>query len=269
MSDNYIIATDLDRTLLPNGKQPYDNSMYLFRKFIESHKPMLIFVTGRNLKEVKSAIVKYDTPIPDYIVAEVGTKIYKKLREDKNWPEYITNITKNWDINKFKKSLMSIGSLRLQERSHQNALKLSYYLDDTSDSDRIMQLIKKIIKSISLDVEIIYSVDETNNLGLIDLLPKKATKLGALEYIRRQKKLTKKDIYYCGDSGNDILPLTNGYNAILVRNAINDVKKTVKAICQKKGYRLYIAKGYKKLNGYYVSGILEGLIKMGVLDSVS
>jgi len=123
------------------------------------------------------------------------------------------------------------------------------------------------MKSISKDTSVIFSIDETNNIGLLDIIPKNATKLSALEYIRKNNGYKKEDIVYCGDSGNDILPLTFGYKSILVRNAINEVKKAVKSICFEKNCTdaLYIAKGYGKLNGNYVSGIIEGLIRLNLV----
>ena len=105
-------------------------------------------------------------------------------------------------------------------------------------------------------------------MGLLDILPRHATKIEALEYLRRRIELKKEDIIYCGDSGNDILPLTFGYKSILVRNAIDEVKNAVEEISIEKDIVdiLYIAKGYKKLNEYYVSRIIEGLIKFNIIS---
>ena len=115
---------------------------------------------------------------------------------------------------------------------------------------------------------ILYSIDETRDIGLLDILPKYSTKITALEYLRKKLGLEKEEIIYCGDSGNDILPLTFGYRSILVRNSIDEVKNTVKRSLEQKGIsdRLYIAKGCQRLNGYYVSGIIEGLINFGIIQ---
>jgi hydroxymethylpyrimidine pyrophosphatase-like HAD family hydrolase len=45
----FVIATDLDRTLIPNGNQPYDKSMERFSKIVQDYDCPLIYVTGRDL----------------------------------------------------------------------------------------------------------------------------------------------------------------------------------------------------------------------------
>ena len=278
----YVIATDLDRTLLPNGNQKYDGSMKIFNEIIKKEKLKLIYVTGRSLKLVEEAEREYHIALPDYLVAEVGTKIYSneknKLVENEEWTKIIDSVTPNWNTELFKDELSIVKGIRLQEKDKQNRFKLSYYIDDLRNSDKVVRGVTKIIKAgcaeestikaCCSEAAIVYSVDETYNIGLLDILPKFATKLTALEYLRKKLKLKKAEIVYCGDSGNDILPLTYGYKSILVRNAIVGVKNAVKEISIQKDIidYLYIAQGYKKLNGYYVSGIIEGLIKFNVIS---
>lgn len=268
----FILATDLDRTLFPNGKQEYDGSMTILKKIIGSEKIKLIFVTGRNIDGIEQGIEEFEAPFPDFAVAEVGTKIYKnqegKLIEDKRWLEKVNSLTKGWNIDEFKKTLQDLEELRMQEDCNQNEFKLSYYVDDPDKSDDVVKEVTRRIKDICNSATIVYSVDETHNIGLLDILPRSATKLSALEYLRSKLKMDKKDIVYSGDSGNDILPLTFGYRSIVVKNAIDDVKTTVKESCKQKNNldSLYIAQGLNKLNGYYVSGIIEGLLAFDLIS---
>jgi len=262
-----VIATDLDRTLLPNGNQEYDGSMNLFSGIVERKGLGLVYVTGRNLEEINDAVREYGIPPADYLVAEVGTRVYcgggGDYEEDTDWIDAVNSATKNWDVGLFQEELKAVEGLRLQEDFRQNRFKLSYYIDEPGNSDDIVKNVSETIAAICSDAEIIYSIDETKNLGLLDVLPKYATKTNALEYVREKMGAAKEDIIYCGDSGNDILPLTFGYKSILVRNAIDEVKKAVK----EKGIaeKLYIAQGGEKLNGYYVSGIIEGLVHFSVV----
>ena len=277
-----VIATDLDRTLLPNGKQAYDNSIPIFNDIIKREKLTLIYATGRNINQLNDAVKKYHLLMPDYFIAEVGTRLYtkkgNKLVEDKDWLKTIDTMTPNWNIDIFKQELSVINGLRLQEPENQNKFKLSYYIDDLSNAETIVRAVTKIIKAICpsddavkaccTESAIVYSVDELHNIGLLDILPRGATKLTTLEYLRKKLGLKKRQIIYCGDSGNDILPLTSGYRAIMVRNARAEVKKAVEELAIKNNNldNLYISKGYKKLNGYYVSGIIEGLINFNVVS---
>jgi sucrose-6F-phosphate phosphohydrolase len=267
-----LLATDLDRTLLPNGNFPYDNSMPLLKKILSENKNIkLAFVSGRHLALILDAIKKYDTPIPDYIVSDVGTTIYKnknnKFTREKSWDKFIKENTKNWNIDFFKEKLASIKGLRLQEEEKQNIFKLSYYIDNLSLSENIIKKVEDVIKEICgcEDALIVYSIDETTEQGLLDILPRIATKQKAIEYLRSILDVGMDDVLYCGDSGNDILPLTQGYNALMVRNTISSIRKEVKRISKEKNIsnKIYIAKGYKNLNGYYTSGVIEGLVKFG------
>ncbi|MGM5485322.1 MAG: HAD-IIB family hydrolase [Nanobdellota archaeon] len=268
----FVLATDLDRTLFPNGLQEYDESMSLFSQVIKKERPKLIYVTGRNIEQVKEGMKEFHAPMPDHLVLEVGTKVYNnvdgKFVEDEGWIDTIKSVTSNWNVNTFRQELSVIKSLRLQEEHNQNRFKLSYYLDDPDNSETIVREVTRIIKSICEDACIVYSEDETHGVGLLDILPKRATKVEGLEYLRRKLGFSMEDIVYSGDSGNDILPLTYGYRSILVRNAKEDVRNTVRNMMLEKNIldRLHLCKGYGRLNGHYVSGILEGLIHFALID---
>jgi len=269
-----ILATDLDRTLLPNGIQEYDGSMDLFRDIVEKENLKLIYVSGRNLDEINQAFTEYGISYAGYLVTEVGTKIYEKTDGgyslDEEWISKIDAGIEGWSIEEFKKRLMDVQDLRLQEPEHQNRFKLSYYLDEKGANQKI-EKVRETIKEECPGAELTYSVDETNDLGLLDIMPENANKVAALEYLREKFHASMDEVVYCGDSGNDLSALTHGYKSVLVRNAIPEVKEKVIEICEEKGIRdrLYICSGTGGLNGYYVSGILEGLLHFKVIDSIN
>ena len=79
---------------------------------------------------------------------------------------------------------------------------------------------------------------------------------------------TKEDVVFCGDSGNDIFPLTAGFSGVLVKNADDQLVENVKKVMnQNPDLKVYFAKGnFKGLNGYYTSGVIEGAYHFGVFD---
>lgn len=262
----YLIATDLDRTLFPNGNQEYDGSMERFREIISSEDVELAFVTGRHLALIREGMEEFNTPSPAYIIAEVGTRIYDKdYKEDTDWISYIEENTQNWALDTFKEALSGIEGLRLQEEDKQNRFKLSYYVDDLENLQ--LASVRESIQKVCEHANIIYSIDEAHGVGLIDILPQCVDKENALEFLRKKLSLSKEQVIYCGDSGNDLQPLTAGYKAILVRNAIDEVRDEVNRVATEKQItgNIYIAKGSDGFNGYYVSGIIEGLIHFGIL----
>ena len=113
-----------------------------------------------------------------------------------------------------------------------------------------------------------YSFDSQSGDGLLDFLPNSATKQTALEYIAEEFGEDKADVVFCGDSGNDVFPLTAGFSGVLVRNADDQLVANVKQASEKNpGLKLYFAKGdFKGLNGYYTSGVIEGAYHYGIFD---
>ena len=268
-----ILATDLDRTLIPNGKQKYDGSMDLFKKIIRKNNLKLVYITGRDIYLVKKAIKKHSLPIPDYVVGDVGASVFKfnkdveKTKTDKGWTNIIDKKTPGWDVKEFKKSLRDLKGLKLQENSKQSEHKLSYYID-INKKNSILKEVEKRIKLLCSYVEIVYSEDYPEKRGLLDILPKIATKKGALEYLIKKLGIKKQEVVFSGDSGNDYSLLVSDHNAIIVKNASFELKRKVKKIRKKNKDldRLYIAKNNKKkgLNGNYVSGIIQGLDYFGL-----
>jgi len=267
-----IIVCDLDRTLIPNGKEEYDNSLNEFYERIEKNKDItLVYATGRNLELFKQAEEEYPIKKPDFFIGAVGTEVYinkgGELLEDSDWDSYVKNKHPNWDrkeiINHVSENFSEIDSdFYLQEDSVQNKNKISYYLKDRNKSTEIISKIEEYIKEKNILAEAVYSFDPHKDLGLLDILPRYATKLGAVEFLIEKLGEKKDNVIYCGDSGNDLLPLTSGIKSVLVKNAREEVKEQALKIINEKGIdsgKLYIAKGNDKLNGNYSSGVIEGL----------
>ena len=216
-----IIATDLDRTLLPNGKwKKDDKAISTFNKLTSEQDILLIYVTGRNLKLTEDAIKKYNIRYPDILIGDVGTTIrdYKddKWIVDNDWIKHICKHNPKWNQKNIISRLKNIKGLTEQEKSNQNTFKQSYYLDPKK-KDIILKEVSKVLNG-NFNEKIIYSIDTKINKGLLDILPACATKKTALLYIMKKYEFAFNDILYCGDSGNDILPLTTGFYSVIVKN---------------------------------------------------
>ncbi|MEA1929875.1 MAG: HAD-IIB family hydrolase [Patescibacteria group bacterium] len=269
-----LIATDLDRTLLPNGAEPDDGSLRLFYKIIHEQKYTLAYVSGRNLDLFQEARGKYSLELPDYYLGDVGTSLYIKqgetLQADKKWQEYLLTATPNWDIEKMRGKIDFPG-LSLQEDSKQTAHKLSYYVDLSANQQGAIKHIEMLIKDLKIRAHVVYSIDPLAKIGLLDILPTSATKVAGLEFLRERLGIPKGELMYCGDSGNDILPLTNGYLAVMVKNTHPDTKAEVIRRNQTPDLteKTFIARGQSDLglNGNYASGIIEGMIHFGLIST--
>lgn len=265
-----ILATDLDRTLLPNGSWPPDpGAIGLFNELTQAYDVQVVYVTGRNLDLTEQAINEFGIRYPDVLIGDVGTSI--RIRNDDGWSDHpgwhahVKNVSPKWDAESVRKVVADVDGLTEQEREHCGPFKQSYYVDHARN-ESILAEVDKLVKG-RFDEVIIYSYDSQSGDGLLDFLPNSATKQTALEYIADEFEVPKSEVVFCGDSGNDIFPLTAGFSGVLVRNADDQLVAGVKqAMAARPDLKVYFAQGgFKGLNGYYTSGVLEGANHYGLI----
>ena len=253
-----ILATDLDRTLLPNGSWPADpDAIELFNELTKKHQVLVVYVTGRNLELAERAIEEFGIRHPDVLIGDVGTSIRKF--EQGQWHPH-----SGWDAEAIRQLVAGIEGLTEQEREHCGPFKQSYYVDHDRN-EAILAAVGERVKG-RFDEVIVYSFDSQTGKGLLDFLPDSATKQTALEYVAAELGEDKADVVFCGDSGNDVFPLTAGFSGVLVRNADEQLVATVKQAAEANpALKLYFARGdFKGLSGYYTSGVIEGAYHYGV-----
>jgi len=264
-----ILATDLDRTLLPNGSWPEDpGAIDLFNELTEKHDVYVVYVTGRNLNLAESAIKEYGIRHPHVLIGDVGTSIRKYEQGDwhphTGWDAHVKQTSPRWNADAIRSAVAGLDGLIEQEREHCSQFKQSYYVDHDRN-EVILKAVDERVKG-KYDEVIVYSFDSQTGKGLLDFLPQSATKQTALEFIADELGADKTDVVFCGDSGNDVFPLTAGFSGVLVRNADDQLVANVKqAIDANPELRVYFAKGdFDGLNGYYTSGVIEGAYHYGV-----
>jgi len=264
-----ILATDLDRTLLPNGSWPKDpGAIALFNELTEVHDVVVVYVTGRNLALTEAAIREFGIRHPHALIGDVGTSLrtwdVDDWRADDGWSAHVDRSSPAWDAQAIRGALAGIEGLVEQEREHCGPYKQSYYVDH-ANRERVLERVNDIIKG-RYDEAIVYSFDSQSGDGLLDFLPRSANKQTALEYLAEQSGIQKSDVVFCGDSGNDLHPLTAGFCGVLVKNADEQLVAGVNAaVAANPGLKVYFAQGgYKGLNGYYTGGVIEGAYHYGV-----
>ena len=129
-----ILATDLDRTLLPNGSWPPDpGAIDLFNELTERHGVFVVYVTGRNLDLAENAIKEFGIRHPHVLIGDVGNSIRKhengEWHFDEGWTARVRRVSPRWDAGAIKNAVADIQGLQEQEPEHQNPFKQSYYAD--------------------------------------------------------------------------------------------------------------------------------------------
>jgi HAD superfamily hydrolase (TIGR01484 family) len=266
-----LICTDLDRTLLPNGTQPESpEARTIFTRLVSRPEVYLVYVSGRNLALVQDAIQEYDLPTPHWIVGDVGSTMYKYEGDRwKSWQNWTQQIAGDWrgfnaiDLEPLFSDLAEISHLVLQEPDQQSRFKLSYYLPLDIEKDALQHYIKLRLEEQNISASLIYSVDEAKEIGLLDILPARATKLHAVEFLMGQLNFDDGNTVFAGDSGNDLPMLISAVPSVLVANAPEDIIVQSQQQAKELGntHRLYLAQGgFLGMNGNYSAGILEGIV---------
>jgi len=267
MNERLLLCTDLDRTLIPNGHQSESaNARPLFRQLAERPEVCLAYVSGRDEGLLRQAIAEYRLPVPDYAIGDVGTTIYQIEGDEWTpWPAWSRAIAPDWNgrgREALARLLTGIDALRPQEPAKQNTYKLSYYAPASIDGETLAGRVQKRLADEAIRASVIWSVDEVNDVGLLDVLPAGATKVHAIRFLQEHLHIPDARTVFSGDSGNDLAVLTSGLQSVVVANARDEIKQAARDALSARGLsdRLYVARGgFLGMNGNYAAGILEGV----------
>lgn len=236
-----LLITDIDNTLLGD-----DTSMEQLFNLLQEHRDTLAWgvATGRSLGLTLEAMTEYDIPMPDILISSVGTEIYygPDLRFDKGWQQHISW---QWKPEQIKEALFDLEFLTFQEAEGQRSHKISYYMEE---KDNHLDQVKKRLKEQRIRCNIIYSHGQ-----FLDILPTRASKGKAIEYIRYKFLFPVRNVMVAGDSGNDEDMIAGHTRGLVVGNHCEELEKL---------------RGKPNIffsNHNYAAGIIDGLHTYGIL----
>ena len=259
--NRFLLCTDLDRTLIPNGVQPASpEAKERFDRLASREEITLTFVTGRHRALIEQAIAEFGLPSPDFAIADVGTTIYHVNAS--GWiqsDEWDAQIAPDWHgltHDELYRLLSVFPALQLQEKEKQNRHKLSFYVPFETDAQALIGEMDARLRFAEVSANLIWSIDATKRIGLLDVLPSSANKLHAIRFLMAQQGYTLENTLFAGDSGNDLDVLMSDIRSVLVANADSETKRRA---AKSNADALYVATGgYLGMNGNYSAGILEG-----------
>lgn len=267
MSGPRLLATDLDRTLLPNGDAVESPGVRArLAELVARHGIRLAYVTGRHRALVEEAIRTFELPRPDLVITDVGTTIHRIEGDawvpDERWAERLGECWEPGDAARARGVLATEAGVVPQEAERQGEFKESYFTPLWSDPGVEVQRIRERLAEANVDAEVIHSIDDAASTGLLDLLPAGAGKRAAIEYLLEVSGLSPGEVLFAGDSGNDLDALVAGFPGVLVANASDEVREAARARSREAGTEamLHLARGMGAgLDGNYAAGIVEGL----------
>ncbi|MDO9189410.1 MAG: HAD family hydrolase, partial [Sulfurimicrobium sp.] len=95
----FLLCTDLDRTLIPNGPQPESPTAHKrFQDLVSLNEVTLAYVTGRHRALIEQAIAEFGLPQPDFAIADVGSTIYQidSTGGWRQWDAWDEQIAPDW-----------------------------------------------------------------------------------------------------------------------------------------------------------------------------
>lgn len=266
-----LLATDLDRTLLPNGAAPESpGARERFARLAAQPDVTVVYVTGRDVARVDEALATWGVPRPDVLIADVGTTIAEAGPGGwTRWSAWDEAIGADWGgraAGDLQAMLGDVPGLQLQDASRQGRWKLSYETAPGAAAGAATAAAHIRARLADSDVRagIVWSRDDNLDVGLVDVLPAGADKRRALEFVMARTGHSTADTVFAGDSGNDLEVLISPIPAVLVANAAPEfqaaaVRAAVEAGCRE---TLHLAGGgVLGLNGNYAAGILEGVLR--------
>jgi sucrose-phosphate synthase len=204
-----LLVCDIDNTLTGSHSGLKDLKAWLDA----NPETAFAIATGRTLLGTVEVIKKWDIPVPTILITAVGTEIYysdgknlANLTRDEAWEE---SWAKDWQSSDILTALAPFPRLGLQPATEQREGKLSYFLRDES----LVAEIEKALAGRDLGAEVVYSHGE-----FLDVLPEKASKGHAVEYVAGKLGVPMDRVAAAGDSGNDLCMLLLAGRPIVVGN---------------------------------------------------
>jgi sucrose phosphatase-like protein len=199
-----LLATDVDNTLT-GDRAAYSRLVGV----LSTHRDVTIaYVTGRDKTQMFEIMVAECLREPAYLLCDVGTEIYEgsDYRRDDAWTRHID---RQWDRLEVARALATIPHLFQQSRQFE--FKQSYHL--FRKADIVIPEIHKRLDEIGIAHKVVYSSGTD-----LDIIPERAGKGAAVEYLRKRLRTRPRNVLVAGDSGNDIELLSAGFLAVVVGN---------------------------------------------------
>jgi HAD superfamily hydrolase (TIGR01484 family) len=234
------LASDLDGTIIPlDREERFEQDLQAFRACL-ARVPFLLlaYITGRDLALALKGIAEYQLPAPNLLVTDVGTTIYARREEewavDTDYREEMRARMGGKTGEEAALALEAVPELTLQEADRQAEFKKSFYAPPDHHPDALLTQIRRRLDQAGFQVNLVWSVDEKQGKGLLDILPEGVAKDYALHYLQRHLEVPREAVVYAGDSGNDLPAFTSGFNAVVVGNTPEPVKRLVRDRARRK-----------------------------------
>ncbi|KQT43231.1 HAD family hydrolase [Aureimonas sp. Leaf454] len=211
-----LLVSDIDNTLV--------GCVASIRAFSEwrHEQERLVFgvATGRSFHSAMAILEQHDAPRPQVMITSVGSEIYHldengtSYSQDRAWRAIVS---RNWNRDAAQAAIANVSGILPQAPLEQRSHKLSYFSDGSRDT---VARVRAALESAGLSCSVIHSHGR-----YLDILPLRASKGTAVDFVRRRYGLVEGAVFVAGDSGNDIEMLRTIPQAIIVANFSDDLAR--------------------------------------------
>ena len=243
-----LFSSDLDGTLLgnPEGTKRFKAA---WEHLPARRRPLLVYNSGRLVDDLRRFAGASGLPAPDYLIGGVGTQIFD-ARAARFLDDFYLFLSEGWDLKKLEDVAGAFPGMRRQPAEFQHEFKSSWFLERATPAQ--LAELRQHLAAAGLNVSCVYSSQRD-----LDLLPPRATKAGALQWLCAKLRLGLNEVLVAGDTGNDAsmfrLP---GVRGIIVENAQPELFEATVDI------PVYTAKAV------LADGVLDGLLHFGVIGEL-
>jgi sucrose-6F-phosphate phosphohydrolase len=232
-----VLVSDIDGTLLKAGRPTAGLETLRWMIDRDESGMRLVYATGRTMQSVLELVHDGTLPEPHAVASLVGTEVWLPpwRRAD---AAYAARITEHWNRERLLETASLVDELELQPTEFQSPHKLSFFVDGEGPVCELQRRLRET----DLRYRTIYSGSR-----FLDLMPERAGKLAAIEFITSRWDARSAAVLAAGDSLNDRDMLVHPrFFGVIVANADDELSGAVT------GPRLHEA------TLPFAAGVLEG-----------